>query len=26
LLQTITWQGQTTYETEIDMLLTQKGI
>jgi glutathione synthase/RimK-type ligase-like ATP-grasp enzyme len=25
LLQTITWQGQTTYETEIDMLLTQQS-
>ncbi len=26
LLQTITWQGQTTYETEIEMLLIQQGI
>jgi glutathione synthase/RimK-type ligase-like ATP-grasp enzyme len=26
LLQTITWKGQTTYETEIDRLLTQQGI
>jgi glutathione synthase/RimK-type ligase-like ATP-grasp enzyme len=26
LLQTVTWQGQTTYETEIEMFLTQQGI